>query len=318
MRQLTTHQHYCLIGLLCVGFTAVGCQTAPITGRKQLLLLPEAQEISMGMSAYDEVLAEQHPSSDQRYIDVVNRVGHRIARVANRPDYQWEFRVVASPEQNAFALPGGKVAVYEGIMPICANEAGVAVVMSHEVAHALARHGGERMSQGLAVHGVESTLGYLMRNQEKVQQARVLHAYGVASKYGFMLPYSRKHEMEADHMGLIMMAQAGYDPREAPRFWDRFAASHPGQSPPEFLSTHPADERRETELQNLLAQALPHYQQAPERFGLGESLFVSSPSQVAQSDRHDLSRSRPPQIGPHTPAPMGLAPRSRDPITSTR
>jgi predicted Zn-dependent protease len=285
MRRTTWGQSSFLFALLGVVVAFSGCRSAPITGRKQLLLLPEGQEIAMGVSAYEEVLAEEQPSSNQQYIDVVTRVGHRIARVANRPDYEWQFRVVASPEQNAFALPGGKVAIYEGILPICANEAGVAVVMSHEVAHALARHGGERMSQGIALHGVESTLGYLMRNQEKVRRDRVLHAYGITSKYGFILPYSRKHELEADHMGLVLMAQAGYDPREAPRFWQRFAASHGGQSPPEFLSTHPADERRANELENLLADALSHYQQAPERFGLGETLVILPPAQLAQSAR---------------------------------
>ena len=265
-----------LVGLLVCMLIALGCRTAPITGRKQLLLLPETQEVSMGIAAYNEVLAEERPSTNAQYIEMVNRVGQRIARAANRPDYQWQFHVIASPQQNAFALPGGKVAVYEGIMPICASEGGLAVVMSHEVAHALARHGGERMSQGIVVNSVESTVGYVMRNREAVERERVLKAYGIASKYGFVLPYSRKHELEADHMGLMLMAQAGYDPREAPRFWERFAASHTGESPPEFLSTHPADLRRATELQNLLADALTEYEQNPQRYGSGEPLMLAA------------------------------------------
>jgi predicted Zn-dependent protease len=234
---------------------------------------------------------------------MVNRVGHRIARVANRPDYQWEFRVIASPEQNAFALPGGKVAVYEGILPICANEAGVAVVMSHEVAHALARHGGERMSHSVVVNGVQSTLGYLMRNREELQRERVLRAYGVASKYGVVLPYSRKHELEADHMGIMLMAQAGYDPREAPRFWERFAASHRGEGAPEFLSTHPADERRARELENLLADAVSQYELAPEQFGLGEPIGTFSGAQLARSRGPDGE-------GPAPQMPTGTLPQT--------
>lgn len=254
----------------------ISCATAPITGRKQVLLMPETREIEMGLTAYEEALTAESPSQNQEFIDVVNRVGQRIAQVANRADYQWEFRVISSPQQNAFALPGGKVAIYEGILPVCQNEAGLAVVMSHEIAHALARHGGERMSHNMLVNGVGSAVGKVMQNQESIHSEQIMKAYGVGSQYLFVLPYSRKHESEADHMGAMLMAQAGYDPSEAPRFWQRFGAAKTNGSMAEFLSTHPSDERRAKDLQALLPQAMALYQQAPQKFGLGEMLNVQA------------------------------------------
>ena len=147
-----------IVLIASLGVNIVGCRSAPITERKQLLIFPENYETQLGVSSYDEILQDEKPSTNQQYIEMVNRVGHRISQVAGRPDYQWEFRVIASEQQNAFALPGGKVAVYEGILPICLNEAGLAVVMSHEVGHALARHGGERMSQQTAVNSFGTAL----------------------------------------------------------------------------------------------------------------------------------------------------------------
>ena len=252
----------------------VSCATTPITGRKQVLLLPETREIEMGLTAYEDALVSESPSQNQEFIEVVNRVGQRIAAVANRPDYQWEFRVISSPQQNAFALPGGKVAIYEGILPVCQNEAGLAVVMSHEIAHALARHGGERMSHTMLVNGVGSAVGKVLQNQESVHSEQIMKAYGVGSEYLFVLPYSRKHESEADHMGMMLMAQAGYDPSEAPRFWQRFATAKTNGSVAEFLSTHPSDERRARDLQELLPQAMGLYLESPQRWGLGEMLNV--------------------------------------------
>lgn len=272
-------------------FGCCGCRTAPITGRKQLLLMPEDQEIALGLTAYEEATSSEQPSRNQQYIEMVNRVGHRIAQVAERPDYKWEFRTIAAPQQNAFALPGGKVAIYEGILPVCANEAGLAVVMSHEVAHALARHGGERMSQNYAVDGAKQAVNFVMRKQEQPKQEMVLKAYGVASKYGVILPYSRKHESEADHMGVMLMSKAGYDPAEAPRFWQRFAAMSAGDKPVEFMSTHPSDERRAADLAALLPEAEKLYAAAPAQFGLGEMLAVAAP---------------PPQAAPQAGNPQGV------------
>jgi len=255
-----------------------GCRTTPITNRKQLLLLPEKQEIALGLSAYEEAVKQEPHSTNLHFIEMVNRVGLRLAEVADQPDYQWEFRVLASPTQNAFCLPGGKVAVYEGILPVCANEAGLAVVMSHEIAHALARHGGERISQNYAVEGVRQAVQYVANKKELKNEEVILQAYGVASKYGVILPYSRKHESEADHMGVMLMGKAGYDPVEAPRFWTRFAGASQGTKPPEFLSTHPSDERRAKDLEQLLPQATELYTQAPDKHGLGETVAAAGPA----------------------------------------
>lgn len=266
------------LNLLVVLFSItsmMGCRTTPITGRRQMLIVPESQEISLGLKAYEETLATEQPSDNVRWAKMVERVGRRIANVAGRPDYQWEFQLVESPEMNAFALPGGKVAIYEGILPVCVNEAGLAVVMSHEIAHALARHGGERMSQEYLVSGLGKVVNWAMQNRSAVAQQRVAAALGVASKYGVVLPYSRKHESEADHMGMILMAKAGYDPREAPLFWERFGqAQAAGEKPIEFLSTHPADARRASDLHSLLPDAMSHYEAAPVKLGLGEHLGV--------------------------------------------
>ena len=248
-----------------------GCKSAPVTGRHQLMLIPEQSEIAMGSQAFADVNKEPGIApSDSRYSELVHRVGLRIAGVSDRQDYQWETRVVSSSEQNAYCLPGGKIVVYDGILPVCENEAGLAVVMSHEVAHVLARHGGERMSQQTAVNGVQTAVGYVMRNKEQVSRDIFNKAYGMATTYGVVLPYSRKHESEADHIGLMLMARAGYDPAEAPRFWTRFAAANTGEKPAEFLSTHPADFRRASDLERLLPEALDVYRTAAAPIGMGE------------------------------------------------
>ena len=266
-----------LAGLLLAAsvLATAGCRSAPVTGRRQMLLLPESQELSMGLSSYQDVVAKEPASQNAQYVAMVLRVGERIAAVADKPDYAWEFRVIASDVQNAFCLPGGKVAIYEGIMPICENEAGLAVVMSHEVAHALARHGGERMSQSLAVDGVKQAVSYATQTQDETRREILLKAYGAASQYGVILPYSRKHESEADHIGLMLMAKAGYDPSEAPRFWQRFATAQQGQKPMEFLSTHPSDARRASDLEAILPEAMKLYVTAPRRHGLGEGLAAA-------------------------------------------
>ncbi len=250
----------------------LGCKSAPYTNRRQLIFVPEQQEVSLGQTAYTEVLNKEKVSENARFQQIVQRVGLRIAGVTGRTDYQWETKVIASETQNAFCLPGGKIVVYEGILPICQNEAGLAVVMSHEVAHVLARHGGERMSQTAAVNGAQSMVGFVMRNQEQVSKDIALRAYGIGSQYAFLLPYSRKHELEADEIGLTLMAQAGYDPSEAPRFWNRFGAASQGNKPAEFMSTHPSDERRASELEKRLPDALQKYAASQNQIGLGETI----------------------------------------------
>jgi predicted Zn-dependent protease len=201
---------------------------------------------------------------------MVKRVGNRIAAVADRPDYEWEFRLIADQTQNAFCMPGGKVAMYEGMLPICEDEAGVATVMAHEVAHALARHGGERMSQSLAIDRAkivaEKVTGIYAPGKEQL----VMMAYGAGSQYGVLLPFSRKHELEADRIGILLMAQAGYDPHAAPRLWKKFNSVKGGTGPAEFFSTHPSDLRRVEELNEILPEATNLYQAATAKLGLGE------------------------------------------------
>lgn len=263
--------------VLAVAACLVGCRTTPITGRRQLLVVPESQEINMGLASYQQTLSSERVSSNAEWTAMVNRVGNRIAEVAQRPDYQWEFQLIESPEMNAFALPGGKVAIYEGILPICQTEGGLAVVMSHEIAHALARHGGERISQQYVVTGLGKLVDMAAMNRTEITRGRVNQAFGVVSKYGVVLPYSRKHESEADHMGMILMAQAGYDPREAPRFWERFGqAQASGDRPIEFLSTHPADQRRSADLAELLPEGMAIYENAAVQLGRGEPIPVAS------------------------------------------
>ena len=261
-----------------------GCRTAPVSNRRQLVFIPESQEISLGLSSYQQILENEQLSANQQYIEMVNRVGQRIAAVAGRDDYKWEFNVIKSDQLNAFALPGGKVAFYEGIIPVCQNEAGVAVVMSHEIAHALLRHGGERMSQEMAAKGIEKLVQFGARNQTEQSQDLIMKAYGVGSKYGILLPYSRKQESEADLVGLKLMARAGYDPSEAPRFWERFGELKGSGGPPEFLSTHPSDSRRAMALREQLSEALDIYRlEAKTRYGLGDPIVgVATPNGVDQ------------------------------------
>ena len=189
--------------------------------------------------------------------------------MADQPDFQWEFKLIESEQVNAFCLPGGKIAVYTGILPIMKNEAGMAMVMGHEVAHATSRHGGERMSQHMTAAVLQEALAYGLRDASPLTQKAALEAFGIGSKVGVLLPYSRTHELEADQIGLIFAAEAGYDPREAVRLWTRMKEAKK-KRPPEFLSTHPHEENRIEELQEDMAKALEVYEKTPQKFGLGE------------------------------------------------
>ena len=264
---------FCSLGsFIAVTLLAVGCKTTPLTERKQLLIVSEAEENKMGLTAYQQVLEEEPITKNETAAEIVKRVGQRIAAVADRPDFEWEFNVIESPTQNAFCLPGGKVAVYTGILPVCQNEAGLAVVMSHEIGHAIARHGGERMSHQMVESGGKLALAKLTQNKSEKTQQIFQTVYGVGAQYGAILPYSRKHELEADHIGVLLMAKAGYDPSEAPEFWERFASAKDGQTPMEFLSTHPSDATRSAALRELLPTAMKNYEAAPEKLGSGQSL----------------------------------------------
>jgi predicted Zn-dependent protease len=240
--------------LLCV-MVLFACQTVPVTGRQQLILLSAAEETRMGLSAYEQILKEETLSQDPQVNAMVGRVGRRIAEVANRPDFQWEFRVIEKDEANAFALPGGKVAVYTGILKYTQTEAGLAVVMGHEVAHALARHGGERMSQSMLAQ-LGLTVGDIALGGVN---PTVMQAVNVAYGIGVQLPFGRRQESEADHIGLVLMAKAGYDPNEAVPFWQRMSSGKTGNAPPEFLSTHPSGTTRIRQLREWMPEALQYY-----------------------------------------------------------
>jgi predicted Zn-dependent protease len=241
--------------ILCLAITALClglfnfCSTVPITGRKQMNLLPEASMLQMSLTNYQTFLKENKLSSDQKSAQMVKASGARIAAAVNQflvsngrskdvSNYQWEFNLIADPTPNAWCMPGGKVAVFEGILPITQNETGIAVVMGHEIAHALAHHGNERMSQGL----VQELGGMALEKaiETKPAQTRQIFevAYGLGSQVGFILPYSRLHESEADRLGLILMAMAKYNPTEAVAFWERMAKSGKGVTP--CLAEHPS------------------------------------------------------------------------------
>lgn len=247
----------------------VACVTIPETGRKAFIVTSEAQEIELGTSAYQDVLKKERVSRDPRLNGILQRVGKRIAAAANKPNYQWQFTLIESTQQNAFALPGGKVAFYTGILSVCQNEAGIATVMGHEVAHATARHGGQRMSVALGTQAGLVTAQMLLGGNSSTTKDTVLGALGLGAQFGVLMPFSRSNEAEADEIGLIYMARAGYDPRQASQFWSRFA--NKGGEPPEFLSTHPSSSNRSRSLQEQLPSVMPIYDRSP-RFGSGESL----------------------------------------------
>lgn len=246
------------------------CSVVPITGRKQLKLVPNSQLLTLSFDSYRQVLKENKLSTNQRETNMVKNVGVRVKQAVETfmreqklqdqlSGFEWEFNLLESPAVNAFCMPGGKVAFYSGIMPICQDEAGVAVVMGHEVAHAIANHGGERMSQGLIQQLGGVAVAVALSEKPKETQELAMAAYGVGSTLFGILPYSRLHESEADKLGLVFMAMAGYNPQEAPSFWQRMGAQSKGAQPPQFLSTHPSHESRIRELNNFMPRAMKYY-----------------------------------------------------------
>lgn len=214
----------------------------------------------MGLSAYQEMISQAKLSTDPKINEMVKRVGSRIAAVSERPDYDWEFNVIQNDEMvNAFALPGGKVAVYTGILPYTKDEDGMATVLGHEVAHALARHGAERISSGILAQIGMAGLNLALEDQDPQVVQSVNAAFGLGVNVGVLLPFNRHQESEADHIGLFLMAKAGYDPRKAVDFWQRMSQTSQ-QKPPEFLSTHPADQRRIRQIQKWLPDMVEIYQ----------------------------------------------------------
>ena len=248
-----------------------GCVTEPITGRKHFDVIPEGTANSMGVQAYQQLLTEAKLSTDPRQNDLLQRVGRRISMVTDnrmasegRPLYQWEFKVIDNPKTvNAFALPGGKVAFYSGIFPITQNEAGIAVVMGHEVGHAYAQHGRARMSQEVvAKFGFSAIELFLGGDRASDSSKLAIAALGLGYQVGVELPFSRGDESAADEIGLTLMAEAGYDPRDGVAFWERMEAASGGQGPPEFLSTHPSHASRIQRIKQLLPRAILTYEKS--------------------------------------------------------
>jgi predicted Zn-dependent protease len=245
------------------------CSVVPLTGRKQLNLLPESEMIAMGFSSYTDFLSENPPSTDKINTAAVKEVGGKIAAAVTKyfadnnlsdrlEGYKWEFNLVKDSAANAWCMPGGKVVVYTGILPLTVDKNGLAVVMSHEIAHAVARHGNERMSQEMLTQLGGIALSEAIKTKPQETQNIFMSAYGIGSNVGVLLPYSRSHELEADKLGLIFMAMAGYDPQNAIPFWERMAAKG-GPKPPEFLSTHPADQTRINKIKAALPEAQKYY-----------------------------------------------------------
>ncbi len=258
-----------LVTLALTGMFVWSCSSVPITGRRQLSLVPDDQVMGMAASQYDTVLMTSKLSTNKEQTAMIKRCGARIQKAvetyfasqkqtAQLAGYEWEFNLIESDEMNAWCMPGGKVAFYTGILPVCKDETGIAVVMGHEVAHAVAKHGNERMSQAmLAQYGSVALDVAMAKNSAQTKQMASM-AFGIGAQYGALLPFGRKQESEADHLGLIFMAMAGYDPHAAVPFWERMASGGGGK-PPEILSTHPSDETRIADLNRLMPEAMTYY-----------------------------------------------------------
>ncbi len=264
-----------LLLLLLAVILSAGCATVPVTGRRQLSFIPDYPLLSLSLNSYRELLSQVELSQDREKTAMVNRVGKRIAQATEDflretgqgdevRNYRWKFALIQDDEViNAFCMPGGQIGVYTGMLPVARDEAGLAVVMGHEVAHAVANHGGERMSQMLLIQFGGIGLERLLEEEPQLARALLLQAYGLGASIGYILPYSRKHELEADYIGLILTARAGYDPREAVGFWQRMRQQKKDGQPPEFLSTHPATDRRIEEIKEKLPAAMEYYRSRP-------------------------------------------------------
>jgi len=264
-------RHIAVLSLSIGVFHLAGCETNPYTGRQQLLMSSVAEEMQMGAQAYDQIKSDpkMKPSQDPREIEPVKRVAARIIEAAKRSKYaemaqqfQWDVAVIKDDKTaNAFALPGGKMAVYTGIFPVAKTEAGLAAVMGHEVVHALARHGAERMSQGQLTNAALQVAGAAAgaSGGGGLMSQAAMAALGVGAQVGVLLPFSRKHESEADYVGILLAADAGYDPRESVALWERMAQLSSGGGPAEFLSTHPSHGTRIEQLKAWMPEALAIY-----------------------------------------------------------
>jgi predicted Zn-dependent protease len=231
-------------------------EVVPLTGRKQLVDLSREQEAALGLQSYRQILDQSRIVESGAELEAVREIGRRLAAVSEDPGFEWEFNLIDSEQANAFALPGGKVAVYAGLLPVAENADGVAVVMGHEIAHAIARHGAERIAHQKLTQLGGLAVGAAVGEMDLQTQRMVMGALGVGTQFGVLLPFSRSHESEADYMGLIYAARACFDPREAPKLWERMARASQGAAPAEFMSTHPAHETRIQNLNEWMPEAL--------------------------------------------------------------
>ncbi|MFA5818230.1 MAG: M48 family metallopeptidase [Bacteroidales bacterium] len=255
--------------VLLIAGVVFSCSIVPFTGRKQLSIVPESEMIAMGLASYQEFMKENPVSPDKINGKIVKEVGTRLSTAvdfffaANNMEtrldgYKWEYSLVESTVPNAFCIPGGKVVIYSGILPYTKDKNGLAVVISHEIAHAVARHGGERMSQQLLLQFGGVALGEAVKNKPEETKSIYNTVYGIGAQLGVVLPYSREHEYEADKIGLIFMALAGYDPQGAVIFWDRMSKIG-GNKPLEFLSTHPTDAKRISKIKAAMPEVMQYY-----------------------------------------------------------
>lgn len=270
--QFSMKKYYILLGIIS-SLLLSSCGSVPVTGRKQVLLVSDQQVLSLSLQEYNDFMKTAPKSTDKANTALVQKVGRNIANAVEAylkengmenvtANYSWEFNLVKSNEANAFCMPGGKIVVYEGILPITKDETGLAVVLGHEVAHAVAKHANERMSQQLVAQSGSAALDIALGGASPAVQTAASSVYGLGAQYGVMLPYSRKQELEADRLGLIFMAMAGYNPELAENFWVRMSQSSTGNKPSEFMSTHPSDETRIKKIHEDLPEAMKYYKRS--------------------------------------------------------
>ena len=259
---------------LALALALAGCQTVPGTGRSQLIMVPMSMDLSLGAEGYQQTLAEAELITSGPDYEMVQRVGQRVSEAAERLytersiEFDWEIVLIDEPETaNAWCMPGGKMAVYSGLLPVTQDEEGLAVVVGHEVAHAVARHGAERMSQDIVATVALGAASASMSDMDAQERDTIMQALVGVGTLGVILPFSRAQESEADQLGLYISADAGYDPRASIGLWQRMGAQSQGAAPPEFLSTHPSDETRIEHLQSIMHDALGYYEAAQNRRG---------------------------------------------------
>src|SRR5687767_7357222 len=261
-----------IVSLFLSASLVIACSTNTITGRSQFKLLPESELQAMGAQQYRQFLSTNRvvSTSSNRDAEMVRRVGQRVTRAVEAyyaerglsqelQGYKWEYNLVNDKAINAWCMPGGKIVVYSGLLPVTQNEAALAVVMGHEITHSIFQHGNERMSQAIGAEAVGMGLQVALANKPAETQNLFYAAYGLGANIGLLLPYSRKHELEADRYGLIWTAMAGYNPQEAINLWRRMERSSSGNRPPEFLSTHPTEGKRIEQLQKYMPEAMKYY-----------------------------------------------------------